>query len=414
VSDALERFGLDPLLAVVFFGLAIAGAWLLKLLIDRITPQANAASATTHKLASLEGLRGILAFAVVAHHACCWYYFTQNGDWTTGSNIVFGRLASFGVIQFFYLSGFLFWRKLMRRGAIPVRQFYWSRFVRIGPVYYCCVGAAIAFGLLIGGARLGVSVPSLLGSLLPWLLFCIGGLPDVNHMNILRITAGVTWTLALEWAFYLSLPFLAWFARRAWRLTFYAVAFGALFLIAQHLRDTSAETTTLYALAWGAAQYAKFMIIGFGGGILIATTERPLRERLGGTGSGASFIVAALFVAYLIIPGIASFGQILLLAAFALIVQGADLFGLLRSRPVRFMGAISYPVYLLHGMVYYAAMLLRGGIHAVSASAYLGETAVCLAAILAFATVLHVVVEQPSMRRSEEIARAATGAKLQS
>jgi peptidoglycan/LPS O-acetylase OafA/YrhL len=122
--------------------------------------------------------------------------------------------------------------------------------------------------------------------------------------------------------------------------------------------------------------------------------------------------VLALFLGYLLIPGINTFGEILLLAAFALIVHGANLFGLLVSRPVRFMGAISYPVYLLHGIVYYVAMLLRGGMVPVGLPSYLAQTAACLAAILVLATVVHIFVERPTMRISEQIARRATAVKV--
>jgi peptidoglycan/LPS O-acetylase OafA/YrhL len=419
VNETIQRFALDPLLAALFLTLAIGGAWLLRLLLDRITTPGEAARGGSHriasgtqKLVSLEGLRGILAFSVVAHHACAWYYFTQDGDWTGGSSIVFGRLASFGVIQFFYLSGFLFWRKLIQRGAMPAGRFYLSRFLRIGPVYYCCVATALILGFLIGGARLQVSIPNLFASLLPWLFFSIGGQPDVNHADILRITAGVTWTLALEWLFYLSLPFLAWFARKRWRLAVYALAFGALYLMARYLRDTTPDAAILSRVASEVAGYAKFMIVGFGGGMLIATTESWLRDKLGRIGSYANAIVLVLFAGYLIVPGIRDFGEILLLAGFALIVQGANLFGLLLSRPVRFMGAISYPVYLFHGIVFYAAMLLRGGIHPVSVPAYLAQTALCLAAILVLATAVHLLVERPTMRVSEQIARGAGGGKV--
>jgi peptidoglycan/LPS O-acetylase OafA/YrhL len=408
VIESLQHFATDPMLAAMFFTLTVGGASLLRSLLDHIAPRTQTVSPASQKLASLEGLRGILAFSVVAHHACAWYYFTQNGVWTTGSTIVFGQLANFGVMQFFYLSGFLFWRKLMRRGDMPAARFYLSRFLRIGPVYYCCLTIALILGFLAGGARLQVGVPNLFASLLSWLIFCIGGQPDVNRADILRITSGVTWTLALEWLFYLSLPFLAWFARKSWRLILFGLSYGALYLIARHFRDATPDSTTLYSVASEAVGYARFMIVGFGGGMLIATTEGWLRKKLGHVGTYANAIVLAFFLGYLILPGANIFSQILLLAGFALIVQGADLFGLLLSRPVRFMGVISYPVYLIHGIVYYAAMLLRGGIHPVGAAAYIAETALCVAAILLLATALHLLVERPSMNLSEQIAHAAS------
>lgn len=407
MSEATQRIVLDPVLAAAFFALAAGGAWILRGLLDRFTVAAHPANSASQKLASLEGLRGILAFSVVAHHACCWYHFSQSGLWSTGSSILFDRLASFGVIQFFYLSGFLFWRKLIQRGGISAGRFYLSRFLRIGPVYYASVAAAITLGCLTAGSHFQVRIGNFLASLLPWLFFSIGGRPDVNHADILRITCGVTWTLALEWLFYLSLPFLAWFSRKAWRLALYAVAFGVLFLLARQMRTISVDTSIPYAVAFAAAQFAKFMLIGFGGGMLVATTEAPLRRWLRGDSRFFNVLVVVCFLAYLNVPGIEDFGQILLLAAFALIVHGADIFGLLTNRAVRFMGAISYPVYLLHGMVFYAAMLLRGGMHAVAPAAYLAQTAVCVIGILILATTFHLLVERPTMNLSERIARSA-------
>jgi peptidoglycan/LPS O-acetylase OafA/YrhL len=99
--------------------------------------------------------------------------------------------------------------------------------------------------------------------------------------------------------------------------------------------------------------------------------------------------------------------EVLLLTGFTLVVQGADIFGFLASRPVRLLGRISYPVYLVHGLVYYVAMKLRGGTYAVEIYSYSVETAVCLAVILLLATMIHLSIEQPSIKLSESFARRA-------
>jgi len=465
VSEALQRFGFDPLLAALFLAFAMGIAAALVFLCDGIGGRlAQAVQPSSSKLPALEGLRGILALAVVAHHACCWYFFTQFGVWSTGRSVIFDRLASFGVMQFFYLSGFLFWRKLMRRGPIPAGKFYLSRFIRIAPVYYISLCAALMIGFASTGFKPQVDAASLIASLLQWILFSLGGQPTVNHADIARITSGVTWTLALEWLFYLSLPFLAWFARKRWRLALYALAFGLLFLLARYTRTSRASAAGLFMAASVAAQYAKFMLIGFGGGILIAAFEsnlttwlRPVwRVRnwivvalfvgylaiprlpdagqvllLIGFGGGIliaafesnlttwlrpvwrvrNWIVVALFVGYLAIPRLPDAGQVLLLIGFALIVSGADLFGLLVQRSTRLLGAISYPIYLLHGLVYYAAMRLRGGIHSVVLSAYIAETALCLVTLLLLAALVHIALEQPAMRLSEGMTPATAGAQ---
>jgi peptidoglycan/LPS O-acetylase OafA/YrhL len=407
VSEAQQRFIFDPLLAALAFAFAIAGARALNLFFARWGRYfASVVSPATEKLAALEGLRGILAFSVVMHHAYCWYYFTQSSVWTTGNSVIFARLADFGVIQFFYLSGFLFWRKLMKTGRIPVARFYLSRFMRIGPVYYFCIGAAILLGLFVTGFKLQVSPLMFTRSLLSWLLFSMGGRAAVNHADIKRITCGVTWTLALEWLFYLSLPFLGWFSRNARRLILYALTFGLLYALGRYFRSTTANEASFHVASTAAAEWCKFMLVGFGGGILIAAFEPQLRIRLLRL-PWRDWIVLGLYLAYLLIPGIAAAGQVLVLGGFALVVTGTDLFGLLSSRALRLLGVISYPMYLVHGIVYYAAMRLRGGIRAVSLPSYMAETAACVAVILLLATAIHLVLERPTMRQSEEIARRA-------
>jgi peptidoglycan/LPS O-acetylase OafA/YrhL len=409
VSQAIQRFSFDPLLAILFLAFVTAGAGALLFLFDRRPGLFGVVlSPASHKLAPLEGLRGILAFSVVAHHAYCWYFFAQTGIWFTGRGVIFDRLAGFGVMQFFYLSGFLFWSKLMKRGRIATGRFYLSRFVRIAPVYYICVAAAILLALLLAGFKLQVPPQSFLTSLLPWILFSLGARPEVNHADIVRITCGVTWTLALEWLFYLSLPFLAWFSRKAPRLLFLAVAFGGLFMLSRYLRSPAVGAERLHAAGEMLGLYSKFMLIGFGGGMLVAALAPRLSRWLRPLLPWRSWIVLGLYIAYLTVPGIANAGQILLLAAFALVVEGADLFGFLTWRTTRLLGLISYPVYLLHGMVYFAAMRGLGGVHPVSLLPYMVQTAGCLAVILILATALHLLVERPTMKISEQIARAAS------
>ena len=408
VNEILQQFAIDPLLAVLFFAFVAGIAGTLVFLFDRMGgPFAKAVNPVTGKLASVEGLRGILAASVVAHHGYLWYFYTQTGQWTGEGTIVFVRCAVFGVTQFFFISGFLFWRKLMKTGSIPLGNFYLSRFIRIGPAYYTCVGAAILTGLVFNGFRLQVPPGALVAPLLSWLLFSVSGLLDVNHMDVARITCGVTWTLALEWMFYLSLPFLGWFSRRARRLVYFALTFGTAFLVCFYLRTLTVDWPGLNTLLVVLSTYAKFMLIGFGGGILIAALELRIRGWMRFVEGRKDWLLLALYLGYLMIPGIPAIGLVLLLPAFALVVNGASLFGFLTCRPVRLLGVISYPLYLVHGMVFYIAMRLRGGIHAVNLYAYLGQTAACVAVILALATIIHLAVERPTMRLSEHIARRA-------
>jgi peptidoglycan/LPS O-acetylase OafA/YrhL len=408
VNETLQRLGFDAMLAGAMLAFAIGLAALLLLALDRLKLATGpVVSPVSRKLTSLEGLRGVLAISVVAHHACCWFYFARFGVWTTGPHVLFERLADFGVAQFFYLSGFLFWRKLMKAGGMPMGKFYLSRFVRIGPVYYVCLAAALITGFAAAGFRLQLGSLALMTSLLPWILFSQGAPTAVNHEDILRITSGVTWTLGLEWLFYLSLPVLAWFARKSWRLVIYALIFGLLFLAGRFLR-AGAAIGPVHIAGAVLAVYAKFMLVGFGGGILVAALEESLRGWLRLAPRWQNWLVPALYLAYLVIPGISAGGQVLLLLAFAMVVLGADIFGFLTWRPVRLLGVISYPIYLLHGIVYFWALHNLDGVPKLSLPAYSAEIAGCVAVILLIATMIHLLVERPTMRASERIARSTS------
>jgi len=161
--------------------------------------------------------------------------------------------------------------------------------------------------------------------------------------------------------------------------------------------------------------FAKFMIIGFGGGILIATLDARLREQIGPSISHRNWLLLLLYCLFLLTPAFPGFqvvGWLCLLVGFALVVQGADLFGLITSRPMRFLGVISFNLYLVHGIVYYLAMRMRGGIHVITTNAYILETAVCLIAIVLVSTLIHFAVERPSMALSERISRRYSGGKV--
>lgn len=412
MSVSVQNYLLDPLLACGIFALSLSIAGLLSFLCGRIGGVfAEAVQPSGNKLASLEGLRGILALSVAAHHAYCWFFYTQTGQWGTQTSILFARFASFGVEQFFFISGFLFWRKLMKKGGIELGRFYLSRFVRLAPVYYTCAGIAMFIGMYLVGFKLLVSPAQLVQSLLPWIFFAIGGQPGVNHADVKRIICGVVWTLAAEWLFYLSLSYLGWFARKAQRLIHFVCLFLLMYVVGRYFslkihHETIASGLTIVS------QFAKYMVFSFGGGILIAVFQEKIREKVRFSVLQANWLLMLFYAFYLFAPdfrGMAVVGTISLICGFALVIQGADLFGFITSKPVRFLGIISYDLYLVHGITYYLAMKLRGGIHSVTASSYIAQTAVCFVVIVIASTVLHFLVERPSMKRSEDIARGVSG-----
>lgn len=403
----LQHDASDIALTVMAFSAALVMAALLVQILHTAGGRFGSAILPANRLTTLDGLRGILAFSVVVHHGCCWYFFINTGTWVTGRSILFARLAGFGVLQFFYISGFLFWRKLMRRGDIPLGRFYLSRFLRIGPTYYVCVAAAMLIAMAVAGFHLRTSPAGLLDSLLPWTFFSIGGRVPVNGSDPSRVIAGVVWTLALEWEFYLLLPFLGWYARRSYRLVFLALTFGATFMMARHFSSGPWSQGAVYRVFEEFRGISKFMLMGFGGGILIAVVEKHLKNWVKLGPRLASLLVLGCYATYLLVPGREVAVQVVLLAGFALVVLGADVFGLLASAPVRFLGVVSYSLYLVHGIVYFLVLREMAGLHSVRLPEYLPLALGCVVAVVPVAAVLHFTIERPSMFLSEAVMRGS-------
>jgi peptidoglycan/LPS O-acetylase OafA/YrhL len=94
-----------------------------------------------------------------------------------------------------------------------------------------------------------------------------------------------------------------------------------------------------------------------GGAVAAAVVHVPkLREQM--TVRGADVLaLLCIWLAYVAIPPGSGLVLLLLLTAgFTLIACGADIFGLLRWRPVLRLSSLSYGIYLWHGVVLFVVM----------------------------------------------------------
>lgn len=172
-----------------------------KLQLSRLIPTSGA----LHEIASLDGLRTLAILLVIWIHTS---EFAEGTGLYVGSNLV-RYLADFGfsgVFLFFVLSGFLLFlpyaRALLDNRPWPsVRQFYMRRALRILPLYW--------LSLILLLARLYPSLvqPKNAGALFFGTLL----LQDmrVDAFNVIGGIDGPFWTLAVEWQFYLLLPWIA-------------------------------------------------------------------------------------------------------------------------------------------------------------------------------------------------------------
>ncbi|WP_144637158.1 acyltransferase family protein [Bordetella genomosp. 13] len=157
-----------------------------------------------HYLPALDGLRAISILLVMVAHM--WL-----------SHIVPGGL---GVTIFFFISGFIITRVLLREhgatGRIGIGAFYGRRALRLLPALYVFVLASLAAMLAAGSP---IPWPDVLAAVLHyanyWSLFP-GAFPAWGNMNS---PLGITWSLAVEEHYYLIYPFLlAWLLPRPGRL----------------------------------------------------------------------------------------------------------------------------------------------------------------------------------------------------
>ncbi len=356
-------------------------------------PEAGAPAKELH-IPSLDGIRAISFFIVFVSHAGL-------------GNIVPG---GFGVTVFFLLSGFLITTLLRfeyaRNMRIWLGGFYMRRALRILPPLY--VSLALAAVLY----RLGPGHPAI-----PFAGTLAQVLQVSNFYQIFATPAvmipgtGVLWSLAVEEHFYLLFPLLyLWMSSRltparqaslllalcaaalAWRCvlrfhfhadisrTFYAtdarfdsILLGCIFaIVANPVFSDPLHTRMLRSMKWLLPASALVMLA------TLLLRNDNFRETLRYTLQGLALI--PLFVA-------------------AIHYQSAWPVRVLNLRFVRFLGVLSYSLYLCHHVILESLspafpdqLLVRG--------------AVALALSMCFATAVHFGIERPCAAQRKKLSRA--------
>jgi peptidoglycan/LPS O-acetylase OafA/YrhL len=157
----------------------------------------NRKSSISFRFDSLDGLRGVAAFSVLIHHVYQQYYLKTTGDHVK----LFDWFGGWGVSLFFVLSGFCIHssQAIQRQNGLlglNYRKFFLHRAFRIVPAYY----VAVFFCLLVGFFRTTALIipPKTICDVISHFLFIYNWMPWT-----FRSINSVFWTIAIEVQFYI-------------------------------------------------------------------------------------------------------------------------------------------------------------------------------------------------------------------
>lgn len=350
------------------------------------------------RFATIDGLRGYLAFFVFVHHAAVWYYYLHGVEWRDPPSHLYTNFGQVAVALFFMITGFLFFSKIIdaRVKNLDWTRLYVSRVLRLVPLYLLAMGVLFTICADVSGWRFHQSVATVVSEAARWLSFTAFGDPGINGVrNTSVIIADVVWTLPYEWIFYLLLPLIALAVgvRAPWRYLVPSALIGlalAGVLIARHS--------------------SVFHWLSFGGGIAAALAVRSERfRRIAGSRWNGALSLLLIATVLAVFPTTHAYVPLLLLSiAFVMIASGNSLFGILSSGVSRSLGEQTYSIYLLHGLGLFIFFRFVVGMERISNFGPMAYWTIITAVTPALIITCYFTfrfVEHPAMHSAESVTR---------
>lgn len=330
---------------------------------------------------ALDGLRGIAALAVVFSHiaSMTWMPFKDKRDPELFEWALW-HLGAPAVDIFLVLSGFVIARSLIKNPS-PYLDYMLSRMVRLYPVAWVAVGVGFALRGIGLEPFIGMS-PSIdmkeeLGiSDIIGLMTMIGPIPNVSTVN------PPLWTLVLEMQAAFFMPVLAYVARRNPALL---AAIGLIVLFSLTMITSYVYPIFFYGFFVGAA------LAGLEGKIPVTPKPVLLLVVAGIALMMRHYLSFMDFEDYILrIPSaVAAAGVIIA------IQQGAGK-ALLESKPVQWLGDISYPLYAVHWPILAGVTMMYGKSMGVTTAAIM---AIPFAILIAW--LVGIAVDKPAITLSK-------------
>lgn len=360
------------------------------------------------RLEFLDSLRGLAALYVLVYHMLL---LPQPSLIAPRWVEKFALAGGMGVTLFFIVSAFsLYYTMPLRlKDGRPTLSFYLHRFFRIAPLFYFWVIVSVLRDIWQFDARHPlIDVASAVS-------FTFNLTPTKQESFV---WAG--WTIGVEMIFYAAFPFLyRWIATTAQAVAFVFICL-LVWLAAQMLLDYALmpEAWKQSILHWSVLRHMPIFAVGM---LLYhlfvsdahARLDAEQRKSYGNALLWAGvFLLAALLQGWL--PNVFGDGYYWQGIVFGFIFAGLALYPwrILVNRATRFLGKISYSVYLSHTTAIFFLAPVYRLIYSGSPSlslAFLACLALTLAIVLPISILTYKVIEEPGITLGKRIARRMVG-----
>jgi peptidoglycan/LPS O-acetylase OafA/YrhL len=308
--------------------------------------------------------------------------------------------GSTGVTFFFVLSGYLITTLSLREegasGRLGLGSFYLRRVFRIYPLYLFVLGTycVLILGLGMASERRDSFVHSL-----PYYLAFLPEQALLGYQGVEPPFSGA-WSLGIEEKFYFVWPLV-----------------GFVFLAHRFRGRIAALLVAIVVFPFGGLVFGDvgtlvepYALLALGCLIAVLLHRRDTFERLSRIGEAPRFgvLVGVLVLTQFAVPGITLghplyvvYGVLVTVAFVGLLTARSRVSAFLSTRPLVFLGRISYAFYLTHNFAINGA---QGALPSGVLFDAVVTPLVALALAVGLAWVLHVTVEKPMIKLGHKIA----------